>query len=311
MADLTDKITDTRNNGRPTSATVVNSRNVNDAYLDCSALTGWPTASKVHFITYKIDTNLVQIPNTQMDIEGIVSGNSITQLRVKDGPGGVDIGNAVGDIVEMLPTAAWGQDLSDALMKEHKRDGSHENITADSVNVTGTVAVTGNITLNGKSLAAIMYPVGTIYTEVTGTNPNSTFGFGTWTAFGTGRVLVGVNTGDTDFNTVEKTGGASTVTLTSAQSGLKTHTHTGATYGAGAHTHGLSALKIRSNANTYSTGYNPVMWDGNFPATSNTTDGVGDHAHNVDVYGQTASDAASAHTNLQPYITVYMWKRVA
>ena len=54
------------------------------------------------------------------------------------------------------------------------------------------------------------------------TNPSNYFG-GTWVAWGSGRVPVGVNTGDSNFSTVEKTGGASTHTLTAAQ--IPAHTH--------------------------------------------------------------------------------------
>lgn len=67
-----------------------------------------------------------------------------------------------------------------------------------------------------------MYPVGSIYMSVSSTNPSTYFG-GTWTAWGTGRVPVGVNANDTNFATVEKTGGAATVILTTAQ--MPSHTH--------------------------------------------------------------------------------------
>ena len=52
-----------------------------------------------------------------------------------------------------------------------------------------------------------MYPIGSIYISVNSTNPSKWFG-GTWAAWGTGRVPVGVDTSQTEFNTVEKTGGS-------------------------------------------------------------------------------------------------------
>jgi hypothetical protein len=67
-----------------------------------------------------------------------------------------------------------------------------------------------------KQAIGAIYPVGSIYMSVKNTNPSTYFG-GTWVAWGTGRVPVGVNANDTNFATVEKTGGASTVTLTTAQ----------------------------------------------------------------------------------------------
>ena len=60
-----------------------------------------------------------------------------------------------------------------------------------------------------QSVAGAIYPVGSIYMSVSPTNPSEYFG-GTWVAWGSGRVPVGLNTSDTNFNTVEKTGGAST-----------------------------------------------------------------------------------------------------
>lgn len=50
------------------------------------------------------------------------------------------------------------------------------------------------------------FPVGTIFTTVSASNPFNLLGYGTWTAFGAGRVLIGVDTGDVDFDTVEETG---------------------------------------------------------------------------------------------------------
>ena len=58
------------------------------------------------------------------------------------------------------------------------------------------------------------FPVGSIFISVVSTNPSSLLGYGTWVAFATGRTLVGLDSGDADFNPVEHTGGAKSVTLT-------------------------------------------------------------------------------------------------
>lgn len=78
----------------------------------------------------------------------------------------------------------------------------------------GANAVTySSINFGNKSLIDLVYPVGSIYMSVNNTNPTSLFG-GTWVAWGSGRVPVGVNTSDSDFNAVEKTGGAKSITFT-------------------------------------------------------------------------------------------------
>lgn len=142
-ASSSDKITDTRNAARPVSTTVSSPRTTGGTTLTCGSLTGWPTASKIHGVTYQIDSNSNPVAGTQLDFSGIVSGSVITQFTVIDGS---DTGNSVGDVVEMLPTSAWGQDLADGLTNEHHRDGSHSDVTADTI-TTGTLAVSTGTTL--------------------------------------------------------------------------------------------------------------------------------------------------------------------
>jgi microcystin-dependent protein len=86
-----------------------------------------------------------------------------------------------------------------------------------------------------KTVFDLIYPVGSIYMSTSATNPSGLFG-GTWAAWGAGRVPVGVAASGT-FNTVEKTGGAETHTLTTAQ--MPSHTHTGPshTHTGPSHTH--------------------------------------------------------------------------
>ena len=51
-----------------------------------------------------------------------------------------------------------------------------------------------------------IFPIGSIYMSVTNTNPSNSFG-GTWVLWGQGRVPIGVDTSQSEFNSVEKTGG--------------------------------------------------------------------------------------------------------
>ena len=123
-----------------------------------------------------------------------------------------------------------------------------------------------------------VYPVGTIYTSVSNTNPGTIFG-GTWTAFGSGKTLVGVDTSDTDFNLVQKTGGSKTHTLTIDE--MPSHNH--------------DIIKPRWNT---SVGANAVY--------GSNGSGSGEE---YDERGYEGGD--QPFSILQPYITVYFWKRTA
>lgn len=142
------------------------------------------------------------------------------------------------------------------------------------------------------------YPVGRIYISTSNTNPGTIFG-GTWEAFGTGRTLVGVDTGQTDFSTVEKTGGAKVVT----------HNH-----GNGASQNGtLSAAIGSTNSNPINLGFKAANYFSGFGTAMYSLHYSGVHRggsfnHFTQVWGNTADTAV---TVLQPYITVYMWKRTA
>ena len=143
------------------------------------------------------------------------------------------------------------------------------------------------------------WPVGSVYIAVDSTSPATRFGGGTWSAFGAGRVLVGLDIADPDFDVAEETGGAKTVTLTGAQSGLPQHTHI-----QDAHSH-------VENNNSATTG-GLAGWAARDTST-NTPVATGYSTATTVAVNQDAgpTNAAQAHTNVQPYIVVYMWKRTA
>lgn len=157
-------------------------------------------------------------------------------------------------------------------------------VTADSnKDITGirNLTVTGTITNSSIITLADVYPVGSIYINASvATNPATLLGFGTWVAFGTGRTMVGIDAGQTEFDTLEETGGAKTHTLTVSE--IPAHTH-----------------NLGSKDSTAGDGgaFNEEFIED--PA--DTTNGP-----NVT---SSSTGGGSAHNNLQPYIVVYMWKR--
>lgn len=140
-----------------------------------------------------------------------------------------------------------------------------------------------------------IYPVGSLYfNSINASNPSEVLGFGTWVAFGAGKVIVGYDSTDTDFNAAEKTGGEKTHLLTGAESGEKGHNHT-----QNAHTHTSTGVVA-------GVGSDLTQWASSIKSGSVTSSGT--TATNNAV---AASDASTAHNNLQPFITVYCWKRTS
>lgn len=145
------------------------------------------------------------------------------------------------------------------------------------------------------ALAASLYPVGSIYINATSAiNPATLFGFGTWTAFGAGRVMVGFNSSNALFDTAEETGG-------SADAITVSHTHTATSVDSG-HTHTLTSNAWASSGGGRVSG-----------SAYNFGDQVGATNSSTANITTTVASAGSSGTNAnyQPYITVYMWKRTA
>ena len=125
-----------------------------------------------------------------------------------------------------------------------------------------------------------LYPVGSIYMSATMSTVEqvqAAFG-GTWTKWGAGRVPVGVDTSQTEFDTVEETGGEKTHQLTVAE--MPSHNHT---------------IVPKANFNGSRPGGHTTAWEKSSETSQDTSNTGGGAAHN----------------NLQPYITCYMNKRTA
>jgi microcystin-dependent protein len=159
-------------------------------------------------------------------------------------------------------------------------------------------------------LANLIFPVGSIRMTISAAD-ESTFLGGTWTRWGTGRVPVGVNSSDTNFNSVEKTGGANTHALSTAELPSHNHSFSGSvTVNAnGAHTHQASSGAYKVGSGSGSVYF--YMTNGG-SSSGQTTGSAGSHNHTATISGTIGSaGSGSAHNNLQPYITCYFWKRTA
>jgi hypothetical protein len=134
---------------------------------------------------------------------------------------------------------------------------------------------------------ATLYPIGSIYSSTSSTNPNSLFGFGTWVAYGAGRVLIGVGSGFT----AAATGG-------SADAVVVSHTHTLTDPG---HNHTTSVGNQGSQNGSVSGG-------GTMPTTAGAT--LTTTTASTGITMATAG-VSGTNANLPPYVVVYMWNRTA
>jgi hypothetical protein len=183
-----------------------------------------------------------------------------------------------------------------------KADLTSPTFTGTPTLPTGTIATTQS---NGNSSTAIattafvqaaialLYPVGSIYTNASvSTNPGTLLGFGTWTAFGAGRVMVGFDSGNALFDTAEETGG-------SADAITVSHTHTATVTDPG-HSHTVNSYNTTGGCTA---GPNGVVTLGGTVTAATVTTGI--------TVSNSTTGSSGTNANYQPYITVYAWKRTA
>jgi hypothetical protein len=170
--------------------------------------------------------------------------------------------------------------------------GTPAGPTATAGSNTTQLATTAFVTAALSSA----YPVGSIYINASSSsNPATLLGFGTWEAFGAGRVLVGLNASDSLFDTLEETGGSKDAVVVS-------HSHTASSSVSDpGHTHALGGSYLNYGAPSISS----VLTQ----AGNTTTASAGTGISVSTSVGTTGSSGTNA--NLQPYITVRMWKRTA
>lgn len=131
--------------------------------------------------------------------------------------------------------------------------------------------------INGIDIIDIIYPIGSIYLTTNTQNPSEVIG-GEWELWGKGKTIVGVDTSQTEFSSVEKTGGEKTHKLT--QSEMPKHYH-------GFYQYNLEGKETRWAAKSSEQIPVALSWS---------------------LINETGSSVP--HNNLQPYITCYMWKRI-
>lgn len=182
----------------------------------------------------------------------------------------------------------------------------------NNTQIATTAYTDAAITAVSAAIKSALFPVGAIYTAVISTNPGTLLGFGTWTAFGTGRVMVGIDTGDAGLATAEQTGGSKdAITVTHTHTATSTVTDAGHSHGLmGADdtgiTRGLSestSRNVQGGDSTTNRGYKTTAPTGGENLVETKTTGVTVATTNA------SAGSSGTNANMQPYIVVYMWKR--
>ncbi len=181
----------------------------------------------------------------------------------------------------------------------------------------------GNVDYRLLSLNDV-YPVGSIYMSVNATDPSSLFEGTTWQQIAGGRCLIGA-----DANYKAGTmGGDATVTLALNQ--IPAHGHTATAGSNGTHKHNRGSMEITGSLcqgnyeNNFTSGAfyqdgsmgGPCAHKGDWRylakfqasrAWTGETSEEGNHTHSVTI---NSAGGGQAHNNMQPYLVVYIWKRI-
>jgi microcystin-dependent protein len=250
------------------------------------------TATSVKAVPSDDQTMLYGIDWHQGDKISVVidaqeTASAVTEVTILADTGGVKVGASIGDVTGFDPATARDRQVSDVAsrLSSIERNDSSRVCAGMITMMAGITIPAGWLLCDGRAVSRTEYPA--LYAAI-----GITYGAGDGsTTFALpsmkGRVPVGIDTADANFNSAGKTGGAKTHTLSTAE--MPAHTHT-----QNAHTHTITGATVQG-----ASGYSHTAGNGawNFaslgsPAPGSTT------ATNI------ATGGSGAHNNLPPYLTV-------
>ena len=301
-----------------------------NSIVDENTITIDPTTTKITLKPYSIDST--QIADGGIDINKL---ETIPDNRILGNTTG---GGSVSEVVMELDLSTVNQNHDTVASAKGIKDYVDQQVSDISGGVLSFNSVTnlqladnsvntdeivnGAVTIEKLASTVInsflekAYPLGSIYVNAnTSTDPSTLLGIGEWEPFGEGKVMVGLDSNDTSFNTLRDTGGHKNVTLNGNQ--IPSHTHkvnppsTDTNYG-GSHSH---EVKWDNGGNLSHTGNaieNGSSGNKNDSWSTDTVKSAGNHRHSVNIpeFDSSPSGSGASHTNVQPYIVVKMWRRI-
>ena len=244
-------------------------------------------------------TNVTGLPLTTGVTGTLPVANGGTGVTASTGSGSVVLSTSPTLVTPALGTPASGN-LANCTFPTLNQNTTGSAATVTTTINSGATGTTQATSTNNTTIAttafvqAVMqtlHPVGSIYTATVATNPGTLLGFGTWSAFAAGRVMIGNGGG---FSAGATGGSADAVVVSHNHTATSTvtdpsHSHVGGYVPGGQNTGSASPPAVGSVGSSTST------------ATTGITVST-----SIDSAGVSGTNA-----NLQPYIVVYMWTRTA
>jgi len=249
-----------------------------------------PSASDWFKVTLQDSSGAVEI----VAVRTRTAGSGVLSNVIRGYDGTTALAFVAGAVVGLRVTAVDVQAALDFPGQNNTFTGTNDftGATTATTQTFGNSSTALATTAFVQAALAALHPVGSIYTSTSATNPGTSFGFGTWVAFGAGRVLIG-NGG----------GYAAGATGGSADAVVVSHSHTASTTSTDSgHIHNMGRV-CGGNGNL---NFTPAV--GMADIAPNSATGFANISSSTTV---NAAGVSGTNANLQPYIVVYVWNRTA